>query len=310
MRREMRNSAAALLIAITFPAHAHETGTTHVSGSAYDWTYDPWVVGPLLCSGVLYFIGTQRLWRRAGLGRGVHQWQAACFWTGWACLALALVSPLHWLGERLFVAHMIEHTLIMAVAAPLIAVSRPLGAILWALPRSVRGRLGALSKFGLISVVWRRAREPLTATAVAALALWMWHIPAFYGLALTQPLAHRLQHICFLLSASLFWWSLLSRPARTHGYGTAIFCLFVTAMQSGVLGTLLTVSRRLWFPAQGALASEWGMTTLEDQQLAGLVMWVPMGFIYTAAALIFAARWIGTSSEPHLLARRDVALAP
>jgi cytochrome c oxidase assembly factor CtaG len=90
---------------------------------------DAWVVAPLLATGLLYLIGTQRLWRRAGLGRGVHQWQAACFWGGWASLALALVSPLHWFGERLFVAHTIEHTTIMAVAAPLIALSRPIGAL-------------------------------------------------------------------------------------------------------------------------------------------------------------------------------------
>jgi putative membrane protein len=302
---EMIMLGAPLLTAIAFPAQAHETNAVDAVGNP--WTFDAWVVAPLLFTGLLYFIGTQRLWRRAGVGHGVHQWQAACFWTGWTCLALALISPLHWLGERLFVAHMMEHTAIMAVAAPLIAVSRPIGALLWALPQAMRRNLGRLAHARMVSALWRRLREPLAATALQALALWLWHMPALYQLALIHPLAHRLQHLSFLLTASLFWWSLLQRGPRRHGYGIAVFCLFLTAVQSGVLGALLTVSRRLWFPAQTAFAG--GLSALEDQQLAGLLMWVPMGMIYTAAALIFAARWIGTASEPQLLGRRDVALA-
>ena len=294
----MSAAPAVLLGLFVLPARAHEPSVTDPFGAP--WTFDAWVVGPLLLSGFLYFIGMQRLWRRAGLGRGVRQWQAACFWSGWAALALALVSPLHWLGERLFVAHMVEHTVIMAVAAPLIAVSRPIGAILWALPQSMRPLSRRIT-------LWRRVCEPLTATALQALALWVWHMPTLYELALAHPLAHRLQHVSFLLTASLFWWALLFGPARSRGYGVGVFCLFATAMQSGLLGALLTVSRRLWFPAQGTFASVWGLSALEDQQLAGLVMWVPMGLIYTAAALAFAALWIGSASNTHPIGNREHA---
>jgi cytochrome c oxidase assembly factor CtaG len=216
---------------------------------------------------------------------------------------------LHWLGERLFVAHMIEHTTIMAVAAPLIAVSRPIGAVLWALPQRVRLAVGRVSKSRGVSALWRMAREPLTATALQALVLWIWHMPALYQLALTHVLAHRLQHLSFLLAASLFWWSLFYSPARSRAYGVALFCLFVTMMQSGILGALLTLSRRIWYPAQDVFADASGLSALEDQQLAGLVMWVPMGLIYTAAALLLAAQWIRTAADPDRLRRRDVALA-
>jgi putative membrane protein len=282
------------------PARAHEASSIDAFGAP--WTFDPWVVTPLLATGLLYLVGTQRLWRRAGLGRGVRQWQGACFWGGWTALAVALVSPLHWLGERLFVAHMVEHTVVMAVGAPLIAVSRPIGAILWALPRWLRALFGRVA-------LWDRVREPFTATAVQALALWIWHVPALYQLALIYPFAHRLQHVSFLVSGSLFWWALLYSRPRSRADGIAVICLFATAMQSGVLGALLTVSRKLWYPLQGSSASVWGLTALEDQQLAGLVMWVPMGLIYTAAALVFAARWINTSSSAHLFGRRYAALA-
>src|SRR5207249_7753312 len=79
-------------------------------------------------------------------------------------------------------------------------------------------------------------------------------------------------------------------------YTTLFRSLFATMLHTGILGILLTLSRQVWYPAQAAFAAEWGLTPLEDQQLAGLVMWVPMGLIYTAAALAIAARW---RSEEH-----------
>ena len=115
----------------------------HGDGEAA-WTFDLPMTVPLLLSGGLYALGTVRLWHRAGLGRGIRFWQAACYAAGWLCLAGALVSPLHWLGEHLFTAHMVEHEIIMACAAPLIALSRPVGALLWSLPSPMRLRLGRL----------------------------------------------------------------------------------------------------------------------------------------------------------------------
>ena len=282
------------LLLLTQPAAAHGLdGTDFVA----TWTYDPWVVIPLYLSALLYLVGTNRLWQRAGPGRGLRYWQVACFWAGWTSLALALLSPLHWLGERLFVAHMVEHTILMVVAAPLIAVSRPSGAILWGLPRAVRRTLGALTQSRPVAGIWSRLRAPLTATLIQAVALWAWHMPALYNLVLTNVAAHRLQHLSFTGSAMLFWWALWHGQVRSRGYGINIGCLFVTSLHTGVLGALLTVSRRLWFPAQIAFATDWGLTPLEDQQLAGLVMWVPMGLIYTAAGLYFAGQWIAGSSR-------------
>jgi len=292
---------ALALILIAFapgPAAAHDLGAAWAGGSL--WSDDPRVLVPLYLSAVLYLVGVQRLWRRAGHGRGVRHWQTACFWLGWTCLALALVSPLHWLGERLFTAHMIEHELIMAVAAPLIAVSRPIGAFLWAVPAAVRRGLGRAAQARAVAGAWRVASDPLAATALHGVAVWAWHMPALYDRVLVEAGAHWLQHMSFLGTALLFWWSLVYGRARRRGYGAAVCYLFITALHTGVLGILLTVSRHLWYPRQAAFAAAWGLTPLEDQQLAGLVMWVPAGLVYAGAALALAGLWIGGSGTARL----------
>ncbi|GEP07049.1 cytochrome c oxidase assembly protein [Methylobacterium oxalidis] len=286
---------AALSAFPTIDAEAHGGDLGHLWATGPAWTSDLRVIIPLYASAILFLVGTLRIWRRAGHGRGVRRWQVACFWSGWTVLAVALLSPLHWLGERLFTAHMIEHELLMAVAAPLLVLARPGTAMLWALPASWRAPVGGIGNSLVLGATWRFASLPLTATVLHAAALWAWHMPGLYDLVLVSPLAHWLQHLSFLLSALLFWWALLRGSARGRGYGAAFFYLFLTSLHTGLLGLLLTVSPRLWYPRQVAGATEWGLTPLEDQQLAGLVMWVPAGLVYAAAALTLAGLWIRRS---------------
>jgi putative membrane protein len=288
----------ALLLALAAaPAAAHDI--SGVLGSSAVWSFDPWLTIPLYITGIGFYLGTLRIWSAAGFGRGVQKTQVAAFWTGWLVLGLAITSPLHWLGERLFSAHMIEHELMMVVAAPLIAHARVNGALLWCLPRAWRPGAGRLFTTGLIGSCWRAVRHPVTATTLHGLALWLWHAPPFYRLALENAAAHRLQHISFFVTGLLFWWVLLygrgpGRSTRVRD-GISIGCLFVTVLHSGLLGALLTLSPRVWFPAQGLLAADFGLTPLEDQQLAGLIMWIPMGTLYTCAGLFFAYRWLSGS---------------
>jgi cytochrome c oxidase assembly factor CtaG len=245
-----------------------------------------------MVSAGLYLAGTWRVWRRAGWGRGVRFAQAGSFWLGWILLALALVSPLHWLGERLFVAHMFEHEILMVIAAPLLVAARPGGAMIWAFPARWRAGLGGLARVPSLARLWRTLSDPLAATILHGVALWVWHMPLLYNAALAHDGIHWLQHLSFFVTALLFWWSLIWGRARQRGYGAAVFYLFATALHSGVLGILLAVSKHLWYPGQATIAAQWGLTPLEDQQLAGLVMWVPAGMVYAAAALVLAGLWI------------------
>jgi putative membrane protein len=257
------------------------------------WTFDPWVVTPLLLSGTLYSVGLVALWRRAGIGRGIRRWQAACYAAGWFVLAAALLSPLHWLGAHLFTAHMIEHELVMAAAAPLLALARPIGAFLWALPLALRQRLGQVGQWRWLRSTWRALTSPVPATTWHGAVIWFWHAPVLFDDALAHVVVHRLQHLSFLVSALAFWWALVRRAER----GAAVLHLFVTMVHTTILGALLVLVPRVLYPGQTALAPQWHLTPLEDQQLAGLVMWVPAGTVYAGAALVFAALWVRQSSD-------------
>jgi putative membrane protein len=298
-----------LLALFVTPALAH--GISEVDAGSL-WSYDPWLLVPLYFVGIGFYVGTQRVWQNAGGGHGVSFRQVGAFWTGWLIAALAVTSPLHWLGERLFAAHMIEHELLMVVAAPLIAFARISGPLLWSLPSPLRPGAGRLLNLQPLAGAWAFISHPASATILHGAALWAWHAPPLYAWALENSVVHRFQHISFFATAMLFWWVLLhgrgaGRSSRVRD-GIAIACLFVTILHSGVLGALLTVSPRLWIPGQGALAGEFGLSPLEDQQLAGILMWVPMGTLYTGAALFFAYRWLTVSDpRPRLSPLRDVA---
>jgi cytochrome c oxidase assembly factor CtaG len=238
--------------------------------------------------------GVQRLWQASSPGRGVNRGEVACFIAGWLVLAAALMPPVHTLGEVLFSVHMVEHELLMAAAAPLLVLGRPLITFLWALPQSARRDLGSLSRAGPVHGVWFFATSALVAWTVHALALWIWHLPALFEAALASEAVHSLQHVSFLGAALLYWTSLL-RPRRdAESRGAAVISLFATTLHSSILGALLTLGTVAWYPLYGD-RSAWGLTALEDQQLAGLVMWVPGGLVYMGAALALAAMWLRES---------------
>jgi cytochrome c oxidase assembly factor CtaG len=302
-------SLAALLVflAATSRAHAH-AGHVHWFDIGATWTFDPWVTIPVGIAGGLYLAGISRLWRRAGFGRGVRAWQASCFATGWLLLVFALVLPLHWLGERLFLAHMIEHEILVAGAAPLFVLGRPV-TMLYALPIGMRRSLGTLAQLATVARWWSRLSTPPVATVVHGAAIWSWHVPAFYEAALLDPWIHWLQHLCFFGTGLLFWRALMQGRARGQADGVAVFYLFVTSLHTGFLGILISFARRPIYPAQTAGASEWGLTAMADQQLAGLFMWIPAGLVYTGAALVLAGLWIARSGSPRGKERADAVAA-
>jgi putative membrane protein len=271
----------------------------------FDWEWDPFVVVPLTVTFVLYTVGLVRLWRRAGVGRGVARWQAICFLIGWLTLVMALVSPLHEYGEHLFLAHMVEHEMLMAVAAPLLAVSRPLGMFLHGLPRGLRlGSVGA-ARTQPLQWLWQRLTEPTTATSLHAVAIWVWHLPMLLDGTLQSELLHRLQHVCFLVTALFFWWAILRLPRRDYGLGA--LHVFITMVHTGLLGALLTLAPRVFYPLQTQDAPLFGLTSLEDQQLAGLFMWVPGGAIYLCCGLAMLYAWLsgpGASAYDALIGTR------
>jgi putative membrane protein len=218
--------------------------------------------------------------------------QAAAFGLGWLALALALVTPLDALGTQLFSAHMVQHEMLMVLAAPLLVCGSPLALWAWALPLHARRGVGRALHWAPWRVVWQALTRPASAWTLHALALWAWHLPWLFDAALRDNDWHTAQHASFLGSALLFWWALM-RPGARASHGAALVYLFTTMLHTGALGALLTLSPQVWYEPYLSTTAAWGFSALEDQQLGGLVMWIPAGTAYLVIGLLLAARWIG-----------------
>lgn len=255
------------------------------------WSLEPWLVASVLVPAWLYARGVRRLWANAGPGRGVRRWQAWCGTIGFATLVVALLSPLSRLGGALFSAHMMQHQLLMVLAAPLLVLAAPGRAIIWSFDARTRLALGSVARRAGRSTAWRRLTEPATAWLMHAIALWLWHSPPLYEATLRTEVVHVAQHVSFFGTALVFWWSVLhARGEGARGAVIAFASVFTTAVHGSLLGALLTFGTEPWYPGYAGRVEPWGFTLLEDQQLGGLVMWVPSGFVFTLAALAILAR--------------------
>ncbi len=301
-----RLAPAVFFLLAAAAALAHQTGEPHVEPPG--WTWDPWITGPLVLAALLFWTGWRRLSRRSQGGRRLLRRRAWLFATALAVTAAALVSPLHEAGERSFAAHMFEHELLMLAAAPLLVAARPLAIMLWAFAPAGRQMLGRLGAPGPLRSIWRALTAPLTATLLQTAALWLWHAPALFDRALASDGWHLAQHLSFLVSALLFWSAMLSR--RTAA-GMAALCLVATSIVSGTLGALMAFSTSPWYAGYARLGmAPFGLSAAEDQQLAGLLMWVPGGLVHAGAAWLILHRLLRSGGDGRARPRDDKEEVP
>lgn len=181
-----------------------------------------------------------------------------------AVLAIAFISPLCALTTSLFAARTVHHLLLICLVAPL---------LVWSWPK-LAGKQG-------VAVV-------LTATALQALVLWAWHAPDLYGAALSNDAIYWLMQVTLLASSILFWATIRAANAPTAAFG-----LVLSMTQMGVLGALLVFAESAVYAPHALTTAAWGLSALEDQQLAGLIMWAPAGGLYLVAAMVLMGRWLG-----------------
>ena len=262
---------------------------------------------PLLLAAVLYSVGAWRLYRRSRGGRRVRTAQSLAFAAGWVALALALLSPLDTLSGELFAVHMLQHETLMLIAAPLLVLGRPLPIFLWAFSARVRLALGHATQIRGVSRLWQGLTRPITAWALHALALWAWHAPRVFEAALINRGIHDFQRALLSRHRAVV---LVRDPARARSRqpGVAVLYLFTTTIHTSVLGALITFGSHPWYAAYRDTALLWGLTPLEDQQLGGLIMWVPGSLVYVAVALVLLARWINAGNSPTNPATRSFLL--
>jgi putative membrane protein len=228
----------------------------------------------MLC--VPYVRGHRRLQsrlRRPAMNR------ARAFAAAVATLFIALISPVAALGETIFTGHMVQHILLTMVVAPLLVVADVGTVALWAFGRTYRKRIGGAVL--AVSPAWRFVTRPLVAWTVHVATLVFWHTPAAYQAAVESHSLHAIEHASFIATAIPFWWNLVAPlPRRRLHFGGAVIYLFGAALAGALMGAAITMARAPWYPVHGRGAFLWGLTALEDQRLAGLVMWVPAGIIY------------------------------
>ncbi len=257
----------------------------------WEWNLAPPILFALGIVAVAYAWGIRNL-VRAG-GRTDRARIAACA-GAWLALALAFISPLNALADNLLSAHVLQHMLVVLVAAPLFILGAAPFTMAAALPVSLRRHLVATwNRSRLLSYIWHWLNRAPVAWLIFASVLWLWHLPLFYHLSIASEWLHFAEHGTFLAAALLFWWALV-HPVRQADFGPSIISAFTTALQSGALGAALAFSARPWYSVYGATTVRLNFAPLADQQLAGLFIWIPSSIVYALAAMILFTVWLNS----------------
>jgi mono/diheme cytochrome c family protein len=192
---------------------------------------------------------------------------------------------------------MTQHEILMLVAAPLLVLARPLAVFLWAFRPAARLAIGRWSRRPGVAASWRVLTGAVTVWVLHGAALWIWHLPRLYEAAVENTGIHAVMHVCFLFTAALFWWALVHGRYGKLGYGLGVLFVFTTGLHSTVLGALLTLAPRSWYAIYRARAPRMGVDPLADQQLGGLLMWVPFGIVFVFIGLALFAAWLGEAER-------------
>jgi cytochrome c oxidase assembly factor CtaG len=279
---------------------SHPAGSLDALGPeaiARAWSFEPIVVVPVAAAAALYLCGWATMRRqlpdRFGAGR------ATAFVTGLGAVLLALCSPLDALGHRLLQAHMIQHLLLMVVAPPLIWLGAPVAPLLVGLPRRVRRVVASALASRPVRRLTGVLAEPRVAWVAFVVVFWAWHAPPLYDLALRSDVWHHVEHACFFLSALAFWRPvILPWPARPIWPRWAmIVYLLLAEAQATLLSAILTFSDRVIYRAYDVTPGLGTLSALEDQSLAGVIMWVPGSVAFTIALVCLVFQALGPQSR-------------
>lgn len=261
---------------------------------------DPLVLAPAAAAAALYAAGCAAL-RRGDRGGSIHGFEAAAFAGGLACVVVALAPSVDGLSARFFSVHMVEHELLVLVAAPLVAVGRPFVPFLAALPARLQPRALGLARREAVLRTWAFLTAPLVAVVLHAAAIWAWHAPALFDAALESRPLHAVQHASLFLTAVLFWWSLVHGRGGRGRCGTAVAAAFLTAAHTALLGAILALAPAPLYRSYAALL---GARALPDQAAAGLVLCVPAGALFALVGVKLLADGLGLSGAPRSGAAR------
>jgi putative membrane protein len=244
---------------------------------------------------LLYGAGWWRL--RAASPTDAPSWRLEAFLGGMIALWIAVCSPLSTLDHLSLTFHMIQHLVAMTLAAPLILLGRPAVALSAAIPQGLRTASRTLLRSGAVRQVGRALTHPASCWVAGTGVVLAWHVPGAHALGMGSPW-HGIQHASFLVCGLLFWWPLIGAgpgSAILSGFHAVLY-LFLAAMPCDALSAFLAFCGRVVYPAHSSAHTLLGLSTLQDQELAGGLMWVWVTFAYLLPATFMTLRMLSPSS--------------
>jgi cytochrome c oxidase assembly factor CtaG len=263
------------------------------------WEFDPTPIFFLALAGL--YVRSLALF---GNRKPVERWQIHTFFLGICILIGASLPPIDTISDQLFSMHMAQHLLITVVGVPLLMMGAPYYVCIRGVPRSFRTYfILRIVRNKFVTRVWNTLQRPLVAVFLYEGTMWFWHIPNFYNLALLDDNFHLLEHTCMALAALNLWRVLLDvRPMRARTSPLTAMGLITLIMTMDIaLSAALTYSNRVWYAYEFLpQPAWWSWDRLSDQQLGGLIMWVPGSGIWLLA-LIFIFTKSSLAYEPRRL---------
>lgn len=275
----------------------------------------------LALAGTFYTMGWWRLRLRQRRGRLATVWRLVSYLTGLLIIGLALMSPIDVLASQLFLMHMVQHLLLIMVAPPLLLITNPMPFMLWGLP--AKGRLKVGRVIGRLlhrhSPV-RRGVQAATSPGIIWLA-WVimvfgWHDPNLYNAALQYAWVHDIEHITFFAAGMLFWWHVTGAGPRIHKQAPLLgrMAFVIGAIPPNMLtGVVLAFAAEPIYTFYTAVPRLWNISVMADQQIGGVIMWVPGSMMYIIAALVLLSRLLDREENKPMLPEKqwgsDEALA-
>lgn len=258
------------------------------------WEWRPEVLVILVPLGVMYLVGWWRLRRHSAHQKLANWWRLASYQGGLGVIAISLMSPIDRLGGQLFFMHMVQHMLMIMFAAPLLLLADPFPFFLWSLP--MRLRLPVARLFERDSPFRRaliKATQPGVAWLVFLTVYLGWHDPNAYNAALSYEWVHNLQHITFFLASLLYWWPIVGCAPHIHPrfpvWGKLAY-LIGTIPPNMAIGVSIAFSTEVLYTYYLSAPRVWSFTVLQDQQLAGAIMWIQGSEMYITVTLFVLGR--------------------
>ena len=279
--------------------HDHLPQATGIGDFLGPWNWEATTLLPLLLLLGAYGVGLWRLHRKSRRFP-VTPGRITFFVLGWLALFLALVSPIERYASELFYIHMVQHLLLVMMAAPLFLLANPMAIFLWFLPSTVRRESGqVLTRRRIVPRALRVFTLPQGAFILYTAALWAWHAPLVYQAALRMDPVHHLEHLTLFGTAALFWWPVIgSAPVRSRvSYPLRFLYLILATIQNTALGIILTFSDGVIYSYYEGTPAHWGIGVIADQQMGGLIMWVGGKMMYLLALAILFFAWFAREEQ-------------